>query len=213
MKRWLLVVGLSLSTTALHGGIIFTLGNNPEPDEHNVLLNNGTSGNDVFGTLNGVPGVTAQFSSTQTLQEPSSGQARITVDPGTTALTNVMISLVGGITFSDVIFNPDITGRVGTPGGTATVTVNSVDNLGNPELASTFSYTLANGNNFLTITTSGGETIVDTKVDYPSGFTDLREVRISGVSGLQSVPEPSTFVPLMALALGSIGLVRRSRKG
>jgi len=115
-----------------------------------------------------------QFSSTQpTLMDPASGQARITVDPATTALTNVTMSLVGGRTFSDLIFNPDISGGVGSPGGNAHVTVNSVDNLGNPAAASTFDYALSNGNNFLTITTTGGERIVDTTIDYTSGFTVL----------------------------------------
>jgi hypothetical protein len=205
MKRWLLVVGLCSCNAALYGSVVFTLGNNPQPDEHGVLLNNGTSGNTVFGTLNGVPGVSVQFSSTQTLLEPTAGLARITVNPETTALENVTISVVGG-TFGDLIFNPAI-GTVGTAGGTAHVTVNSVDNLGNPEVPSPFDYSLSNGQNFLTITTMGGEKIVDMTIDYPSGFTDLRGVRISAVT----IPEPSTFVPLLALAFGSIILIRKPR--
>src|SRR3954453_22375329 len=170
MKRWLLVVGLCSCSAALHGSVVFILGNNPQPGEHSVLLNNGTSGNTVFGTLNGVPGVSVQFSSPQTLLEPTSAPARITVNPDTTALDNVMISVVGR-TFGDLIFNPAI-GTVGNAGATAHVTVNSVDNLGNPEVPSLFNYSLSNGQNFLPITTSGGEKIVDMKIDYSSGFTD-----------------------------------------
>ena len=159
----------------------------------------------MFGTLNGVPGVNVQFSSTQTLLEPTSAPARITVNPDTTALDNLTISVVGR-TFGDLIFNPAIS-TVGNPGGTAHVTVNSVDDLGNPEVPSPFDYSLSNGQNFLTITTTGGEKIVDMTIEYPSGFTDLRGVTISAVT----VPEPSTFVPLLSLALGSIILVLKPR--
>src|SRR4051794_11292420 len=148
------VLGIGLLPGPSQANIIFTLGNNPQPGEENVLLNKGTTGNTVFGETN-KSGTTVQFTSTQTLAEPANGQARIEATDGSTqiGLTNVTISVPGG-TYGDLIFNPSITGTVGTAGGTLTVSV--TDNFGT---VSPFTYTLGNGNNFLTITTSGGESI------------------------------------------------------
>src|SRR3954453_12317762 len=69
---------------------IFTPGNNPQPGEENVLLNNGTTGNTVQGTTNQTATV-VNFSSTQTLTEPVTGQARIEGTSGgnQVGLTNV----------------------------------------------------------------------------------------------------------------------------
>ncbi len=61
--------------------IILTAGNNPQPNENNILLNSGLSGTLVSGVPNGVPGVTVNFTSTQLLLEPSSGQARVSAFP------------------------------------------------------------------------------------------------------------------------------------
>jgi len=188
-------------------GIVFTLGNNPQPGEENVLLNKGTTGTTVFGNTNQT-GLLVQFTSTQTLTEPSNGQARIEATNGTSqvGLTNVTITVPGG-SYGDLIFNPDITGTIGTPGGGLSVSV--TDNLGN---VGTFSYALSNGENFLTITTTGGERIVSTGLSYSmdTGFTDLRQVRISGAV----IPEPAAAT-MLATGLGMIaacGLRRLHRK-
>jgi len=201
------VLGIGLLPGPSQANIIFTLGNNPQPGEENVLLNKGTTGNTVFGETN-KSGTTVQFTSTQTLTEPANGQARIEATDGSTqiGLTNVTISVPGG-TYGDLIFNPSITGTVGTAGGTLTVSV--TDNFGT---VSPFTYTLGNGNNFLTITTSGGESIASTSLSYDNtgGFTDLREVRISGAV----VPEPAT-ITMLATGAGVIAAgygLRRRRK-
>ncbi len=69
-----LAAAFSLPASA---GVVFMLGNNPQPGEENVLLNNGTTGTTVFGTTN-QSSITVQFTSTtDTLSEPSNGQARI----------------------------------------------------------------------------------------------------------------------------------------
>jgi len=183
--------------------IIFTLGNNPQPGEENVLLNKGTTGTTVFGETNQTH-LPVQFTSTQTLTEPASGQARIEATNGTSqiGLTNVTISVPGG-SYGDLIFNPDITGTIGTPGGTLHVAV--TDNLG---VVSPFDYTLSNGQNFLTITTTGGQRIVSTSLSYSlaDGFTDLRQVRISGAV----VPEPAG-ITMLATGLGMLAICSRRR--
>ena len=210
MKRWLLSVVLCSSIGILHADIIFQTGNHPQPGEFNALLNSGAVGNTVFGSFNQLPGTLVQFTSTQVELEPSNGQARVSANPEGSPLTNITISLVGGLMYGDLIMNPFIGGQcTGCVSGPATVTVNGVDNLGNPE-ASTFTYNLGNGNNFLTITTGNGEKIISTRIDAAGGFDDLRQPRLSEISGA-AVPEPSTYA-LLGLALGSMALIRRSRK-
>jgi len=197
-------LGMGLLPASGQADIIFTLGNHPQPDEENVLLNNGTTGNTIFGETNQTH-IPVQFTSTQTLTAPASGQARVeaTDGNGQIGLTNVTISVPGN-TYADLIFNPDITGTIGTPGGTLLVTV--TDNLGG---VFPFSYTLGNGQDFLTITTANGERIASTSLSYslPAGFTDLREVRISGAS---VVPEPAA-VTLLGTGLGMIAVWTRRR--
>jgi hypothetical protein len=83
-----------------HADIIFTIGNHPQPSEENVLLNNGTTGNQVTGVTNTTSKV-VDFSSTQTITEPANGQARIeaTNGSGQVALTDVTVSLANDTLF------------------------------------------------------------------------------------------------------------------
>jgi hypothetical protein len=182
------LIGLA-ATSSAQASITILAGNHPQPNEQNVLLNSGTSGSTEFGTTN-ISGYTVLFSSaTQTLTEPANGQARIEAKGahgGQVALKDISsISLLSG-NYHDLIFNSHIGGRIGTSGGTETVTV--TDNLGN---ITSKTFTLGNGENFVTIFASGGESISKTQISYPVGFTDLRQVRIST---LESVPEPSSLV-------------------
>jgi hypothetical protein len=197
-------LAIGLLPTRASAGIIFTLGNNPQPGEENVLLNDGSTGTTVFGTTNQSL-IPVEFDSTQLLTEPVAGQARIEATDGTSqvGLTNVTISVPNG-SYGDLIFNPDLFGTVGVAGGTLHVSV--LDNLGN---IATFDYTLGSGSNFLTITTVAGERIVSTGLSYSlgDGFTDLRQIRISDA---QAVPEPAA-VTLLGTGLGMIGFRRYRR--
>jgi len=181
---------------------IFTLGNNPQPNEQNVLLNTAMTGNTVMGTTN-VSGTLVDFSSTQTLTEPSAGQARIEATNGSSqiGLTNVNFNLDNNAPFADAIFNMDITGTIGVSGGTATITALTLGG------ASTFTMTLGNGSNFLTVTTSSGDLLKEIDISYSlaSGFTDLRQVRISGI--------PDTGSTLLLLSLGLAMLMAYRRVG
>jgi hypothetical protein len=178
------------ATPAARADIVFDLGNHPQPNEENILLNTGESGSTVFGVGN-LTGLAVGFSSnTQTLNEPDHGQARVEAvgaTGGQVAVTDISSIFVAGGTYTDLIINPLIGGGFGTPGGTAIVTV--TDSLGGTHV---FDYTLGNGNNFLTITAINGESISSTSISAAEGFADLRQPRISG-AGL-AIPEPSSLV-------------------
>jgi hypothetical protein len=203
------VVILLLAPALCEANAIFTLGNNPQPGEENVLLNNGTTGNTVQGTTNQT-GTPVYFSSTQTLTEPLTGQARIEATSGgnQVGLTNVFFDLAGGLTFTDTIFDMSLGTTVGVAGGTAKIEVVTNDG------SFVFAMTLGNGDNFLTITTSGGETLQNVGISYDNsgGFTDLRAIRISGIPGPApggSVPDAGTTLMLLPLGLAAmLGLKR-----
>jgi len=215
-----------LSTCALiQGSVIFTTGNNPQPPPNsdvNVLFNGGDTGTTVTGTLNQNPNVFVDFTSAQDLLAPASGQARVSANPEGTPLTDLTISLQNGLTYGDLIINPFIGGQCKgcMVGGPETVTVKAVDSMGNPEPDATFTGTVGNGNNFLTIVATGGEQIVSTEISTPDGINDLRQPRISGPfvppggGSNTTVPEPLTdaMVGIGLLGVALAGKICR-RKG
>ena len=210
MKTCLIAFVWWACISTLQASVIFDLGNHPQPDEVNILLNSGQSGTTVTGTSNFFPNLIVDFSSTQSLLAPSSGQARITGNPTGTPLTNMIISLAGGLTYSDLIINPFIGGcSQCISGGTGTISVLAKDSHGNLEPPAVFTYPIDNGNNFLTISTTNGERIVSTSIVNVGGsFHDLRQPRISGVG---AIPEPTTCL-LMGLGLVVLGLMRKAKR-
>jgi hypothetical protein len=182
--------------TARADSVVFTIGNNPQPDEENVLLNSGAMGTTVFGLTNQTQ-LQVQFrSTTDVLVEPSSGQARIEATDG--LLNNVTVSLPNA-TFQDVILNPFF------GSGTAAVSVLTANNQ-----TFNFSYTLGNGQNFLTVVADPGTRILSVTVNAPSGFTDLRQPRISGAAA--NVPEPTTMLLFGAGLLGTATALRKRHR-
>ena len=193
-------IGIALATLVLiapaYGDAIFTLGNHPQPNEQNILFNNPVTGTTIDGVTN-QSDTTVQFSSSTDVLMASGGQAKVTAQDG---LVNDIAITVPGHTFMDLIFNPF------QPQANNDLVVMVVTNTG------TFmkTYGAKNGQNFLTITTTGGEVIDSVTIDSASGFHDLRQVRISGISGIVVIPEPSSVLLLLGSGLaGLAGIVRR----
>lgn len=183
-------------TTARADSVTFTIGNNPQSNEENILLNSGATGTTVFGLTNQTNLQVRFTSSTDTLVEPSSGQARVEAVDG--LLNNITLDLPNA-SFTDVILNPFF------GSGTATVTVLTTNNQ-----TFTFSYTLSNGENFLTIVADPGTRIASVTINAPGGFTDLRQPRISGAEA--NVPEPASLLLLGGGLLGLAGAGRKLRR-
>src|SRR4051812_8087544 len=115
-----------ISTTAAsaRAGFVFSSGNNPQPGEQNILYDQGQTGMTVTGHTN-QSNTLVNFGSSQTLNTPTSGAARLIAVVSSSnntqvALTNVTIS-VPNQTFTDLIFNPMLNQGVGPgTGGPAT---------------------------------------------------------------------------------------------
>ena len=117
---------------SMRADIIFTLGNHPQPDEENVLLNSGISGTTITGTTNST-GFVVLFSSSQILLAPSAGQARVAANPEGLPLTNLSIAVDSAV-YEDIILNPFLGSCDGCIPVNATVTVNALDGNGLAEL-------------------------------------------------------------------------------
>jgi hypothetical protein len=216
-RTMLSVAGLSLllSAAPASADIIFELGNNPQPDEENILFQGGEQGNTITGFTQTNVGV--QFTSTQNLCQNAQGQASIFTSPTCGSnpqddglITNLNIS-APGYTFLDFIMNP-LNGS-----GTATITV--TDNF-----LHQFSYDLGNGQNFLTIFAVNGQSIENIAIsvtgDASAGFDTFKQPRISGLcsnavecpGGPQQVPEPGPLALLgAALVAGLLSRRKNSR--
>jgi len=196
------VASLSLLALPAFADAIFTVGNNPQPNEQNVLFSTNQSAATVFGETNQSHDIVQFTSTTDTLVTTANGQANLTALDG--LINNVTVT-VPGLTFLDLILNPRAAN--GTPSGDTTVSVTTNNGL------FTFTYPggLGNGNNFLTITTINSQTISSVTIDSVGGFETDRQNRISGVGDfVVTSPEPATL-GMMGGALALIGLAFRRR--
>jgi len=193
----LLIAIVVLAAAQAFGNAVFTLGNNPQPNEQNILFTSFQTGKTVDGFTN-MTNTLVQFSSTtDTLVVTAVGQAKVTAADG---LINDITVTVPGFLFQDFILNPFNPVLNNDLKVFVTMSDGTVFNFG--------PYGSINGNNFLTITTSGGELIQSVTVDSIFGFDDLRLPR---VSGLAPVPEPSSLLLLVSSVLGVAQVLRRER--
>jgi hypothetical protein len=200
-----LAVSLPVVVAPAHATIVFTPGNNPQPDEQNVLYGSNQTGTTVTGTTNQSGTPVSFTSSTDTLVTTANGQANLTAQDG---LINQVTITVPGLTFGDMILNPFL-GTGNPPDTAATVTVTANDGVFTSPL------TLTNGNNFLTIVAMDGETILSVALGSTGGFADLRQVRISGIGGTTppgAVPEPGTLSLLGVGLIGAAWVTRRRKR-
>jgi hypothetical protein len=191
-----------------YAGVLFATGNKPQSNEQNILLSGSGSGATVFGTTNQSSLKVSFSSTTDVLSEPSNGQARITAADG--LINNITISVPGGF-FVALILNPFK--------GTGPANLPALANKpGRGTETFTFKYDVNNGQNFVTVTTTGGETIASLTIDSTSGFQDLRQPRISDAAllpvGVPSAraPEPATFT-LLGLGIAGMAAYKVAKRG
>jgi len=182
------------------------VGNMPQPNEENILFTSNQTGATVFGETNQSHTTVAFSSTTDTLVTTSNGQAKVTAQDG--KVNDITIN-VPGHTFTDLILNPF------KGSGRATVTV-VTNEPGGGQKTFTLGYALGNGQNFVTILATDGETIDHVTVSAPGGFQDLRQPRISGIASttiVTAVPEPASMTLLGMGAIGLVGYGLRRRRG
>jgi len=196
------IVGIALATLVLiasaSANAVFTLGNHPQPNEQNILFILDQMGATIDGETN-FSHTLVQFSSKTDILIGTGGQSDLDAKDG--EINDVTMS-VPGHTFLDAIINPVEPGKAGDITVKVTMSDGSTSSFPN--------YGRIHGDNFLTITTSGGELISSVEIDSTSGFDGLKQPRISGISGV-TVPEPSSMLLLGSGLLGVAGVVRRKR--
>jgi hypothetical protein len=197
LRKNLMVAAIVALALPAFGDAVFTLGNNPQPNEQNVLFTTDQTGSPVFGFTNQSNDQVQFSSTTDTLVVTSSGQAKVSAMDG---LVNDITFTVPGHTFLDFILNPFKPAANNDLLISVTMSDGSTFNYG--------PYGGTNGNNFLTITTINGEAIASVTIDSAGGFQDLRQPRVSGVSGA-AVPEPSSLLLLGSSVLGLATVLRR----
>src|SRR5262249_51614868 len=129
-------------------------------------------------------------------------------------INNITISVPGG-TFGDLILNP-------FKGNGSAVLTAITNEPGGGSATSNFTYSLDSlGQNFVTITTTGGETLASLTINSVGGFQELDQPRISLASGTLpgggpgggNVPEPSSLSLVAIGAFMMAGYARRRRQG
>src|SRR5437660_6631131 len=197
------LVGIALSLVITSAGADIMFSPTPSGTGNNVIFNQqppDQTGTTIFGNINSI-GTLVQFTSTQVLTTPSQGQARIESVPAN--ILNNLNTTIPGFDFSQAVFNLDATAN-----GSASII--AFDQVGTP-----FSFLLplsGSGQNFFTLTATGGELISRVAFTSTVGLADVAQIRFG-----QTVAVPGPIVgarlPGLIAACGVLlTLARRRRK-
>ncbi len=204
----LLVLGVVLSPLVSKADLVTTLGNNPQPNEQNVLFNTTQNGSTVNGATNITNTLVTFSSSTDTLGANANGQAVLrSGNPNDPLLNELMLTVPNG-TFTDVILNPQIPGPNSGISGPfdLTITLNTTTGTYTYSFPASGKNALGNGNNFVTFVATDGTMINSVELTSTSGFDSLTQVRLSGV--VTETPEPASLL-LLGFGMTALPFLRR----
>ena len=202
MKSLVLAAGLAAASVSGGAQAAVTIcDGNCLPFDTTVQIN---SNNTASFTQTGSAGAASvKFTSNEKLLAPSNGAARVESQDG--ILNSLTFELLDGFTFGTAVFNMNSASQAATK-----VTITYFD----PALAAFADQTFDlanNGQNFMGITGTAGETFTKISLNFTSGgVADLRQLRFGNIAA-PAVPEPATWA-MMVIGFGVIGSAMRRRK-